>query len=320
MKTSSYNRDTRDLEKKMRGTMGFNKLLLSQEKKALTVLFGVSLLFVLIELVMSILTKSQAVLMDAVFDTLELVMTMISINILPLIYKTFTQKQPFGYGQVETLLILLKGIMMVSVTIGIMVTSIQLILQGGVIIQHNLISYFEIFSTLLSLLLMTYLTSINKKINSPYISLEIKQWILDAGISLALGIGFLLPNLVQTSFLNNLTPYIDPLLSILLACFMLPVPFKTIISSCKDIFLFAPEDEILDVINEATQRILEHHGIVKNEIEVVRTGRKLWIWIYFTPEHDLISLKEMRSIQHRLETEMKIKVGDCYLEFLPDID
>lgn len=58
-----------------------------RERIALTISLGAGILFVLAELMMAIFSKSQAVLMDSIYDASELVMILFSIKLIPLLYK-----------------------------------------------------------------------------------------------------------------------------------------------------------------------------------------------------------------------------------------
>lgn len=55
-----------------------------------------NLMFVVVELVMAIVTGSQAVLLDGVYDGIEFVMLLPSIFLIPLLYKPSNEKYPFG--------------------------------------------------------------------------------------------------------------------------------------------------------------------------------------------------------------------------------
>ncbi|MGL4338148.1 MAG: cation diffusion facilitator family transporter [Turicibacter sp.] len=291
-----------------------------REQKVLKLLVIVSFAFVMLELVMSVFTKSQALLIDAVFDTSEFIMTWIAFKLLPLIHKPVSEKKPYGYLQVETLLVIIKGFMMLIVTLGIFVNSIQIIFDGGSLIEYDLIAIFNLFSTVISLAVFVMLYKSNQGIHSPLLTLEMKGWMLDALISFGLGIAFLIPLLIKHPVIEQLTPYLDPIVSIILGLFMLPLPLKTIVTGFKDIFLFAPEDEIMDYIKQTSDIILTEHGMINIVYDVWRTGRKIWVCIYFTPVEDTISVAHISMIQEELRNALHPDIPDVSLELLPSIE
>lgn len=68
-----------------------------REKRAMTVSLYANLFFVEIELIMAIVTSSQAVLLDAVYDGIEFVMLLPSVFLIPLLYQPSNEKYPFGH-------------------------------------------------------------------------------------------------------------------------------------------------------------------------------------------------------------------------------
>jgi len=79
-----------------------------REKKAMSVSLYANLMFVVVELVMAIVTGSQAVLLDGVYDGIEFVMLLPSIFLIPLLYKPSNEKYPFGHMQMETVFIVVN--------------------------------------------------------------------------------------------------------------------------------------------------------------------------------------------------------------------
>ena len=74
--------------------MRIGKKSSKREKKAMSVSLYANLMFVVVELVMAIVTGSQAVLLDGVYDGIEFVMLLPSIFLIPLLYKPSNEKYP----------------------------------------------------------------------------------------------------------------------------------------------------------------------------------------------------------------------------------
>ncbi len=160
------------------------KKTLKREKSAMTVSMYGNLLFVIIELVMAVYTSSQAVLLDAVYDGIEFFMLLPSVLMIPLLYKPSSEKRPFGYMQVETIFLVVKGITMTAVTLGLIVNNLDLLLHGGRRISFDTVAYFELFACVLSLGVVVYLKRKNRSLNSPLIETEMQGWKIDCVVSL----------------------------------------------------------------------------------------------------------------------------------------
>ena len=121
--------------------MHIGKKAQKREKSAMSVSLYGNLVFVVIELLMAIFTGSQAVLLDAVYDGVEFCMLLPSLFLIPLLYRPSNEQHPFGYTQIESIFVVVKGITMVSVTFGLIFNNIHLMLHGGHIVSFHTISY-----------------------------------------------------------------------------------------------------------------------------------------------------------------------------------
>ena len=79
------------------------------EKSALRISITGSTIFVILEIVMAVITRSQAVLLDSVYDGVEILMVFVSLSLVPLMYKPSSESHPFGYQQIESLFVVVKG-------------------------------------------------------------------------------------------------------------------------------------------------------------------------------------------------------------------
>ena len=154
-----------------------------REKRAMTVSLYANLFFVVIELIMAIVTSSQAVLLDAVYDGIEFVMLLPSVFLIPLLYQPSNEKYPFGHMQLETVFIVIKGTTMAAVTVGLIMNSVDIILHGGRRISFGTVAWFELFACVLGIIVTLYLRRKNKGLNSPIVEAEMQGWKIDSLIS-----------------------------------------------------------------------------------------------------------------------------------------
>ena len=290
-----------------------------KEQVALKISLGAGILFVLVELLVAILSKSQAVLMDSVYDTSELVMILFSLTLVPLLYKPVSEKQPYGYSQVESLFIAIKGFVLVSVTVALIVNNVQIMFHGGRDVQFLPIAYFELFATVLGGAVMLILRRMNRLANSPILRTEIMEWTIDAVASFGMALAFFLPALIHHPWLERMLPYLDQVIAIFLSFFVLPLPIRAVVTAMRDIFLMAPEEETMRIIKEKCEPILTYYGLEEATYDVVRTGRKVWISIYILPMDEFISVTLYSKVQDLLEVSLAEEFNDFYIELLPDI-
>lgn len=300
--------------------MHVGKKMQKREKSAMSVSLYGNLVFVVIELVMALVTDSQAVLLDAVYDGVEFCMLLPSIFLIPLLYKPSNEEHPFGYMQIETIFVVVKGITMTAVTFGLIFNNINLMLHGGHIVSFHTVAGFELFACILGIIVTVYLYYKNKQMESPLINMEMQGWRIDSFISLGMTVAFLLPMLIPFDWFQHIVPYLDQLITIVLSLVMIPAPIHTVITGIRDLMLIPPEEETIDDIKETIEPIIGVYGHKNLYYDIVRTGRKLWISVYISFEKDIVSLSKFKQLQDQCIKALASKYSDFYFELLPDIE
>ena len=300
--------------------MHVGKKMQKREKSAMSVSLYGNLVFVVIELVMALVTGSQAVLLDAVYDSVEFCMLLPSIFLIPLLYKPSNEEHPFGYMQIETIFVVVKGITMTAVTFGLIFNNINLMLHGGHIVSFHTVAGFELFACILGIIVTVYLYYKNKQMESPLINMEMQGWRIDSFISLGMTVAFLLPMMIPFDWFQHIVPYLDQLITIVLSLVMIPTPIHTVITGIRDLMLIPPEEETIDDIKETIEPIIGVYGHKNLYYDIVRTGRKLWISVYISFEKDIVSLSKFKQLQDQCIKALASKYSDFYFELLPDIE
>ena len=95
------------------------------EKKILLLSFLAGVGFVVIELLYSIYSGSQSTLTDALYDAAELVFIVLLLFLTPLFHQPISEKHPYGFFQLESFFILIKSIMLLSVTVSVLTSVIE---------------------------------------------------------------------------------------------------------------------------------------------------------------------------------------------------
>ena len=231
--------------------MHIEKKAQKREKVTMSVSLYGNLFFVIIELFMAVITSSQAVLLDAVYDSIEfLYASPPSVFLIPPLYKPSNEKHPFGYMQVESMFVVIKGTTMTAVTIGLIVNNLEIMFHGGRSVDFGTVAYFELFACVLGIFMTAFLKRKNKRLNSSLVYMELKSWQIDSIVSLGMTIVFFLPAAVTSQTFAALTPYLDQAITIILSLFMLPSPVKQVIKGLRDLFLIPPEEDTVEDIKK----------------------------------------------------------------------
>lgn len=309
-----------DSDSNMCGGKSAAQKRLSLEKRGLNISMYGGIFFVILEFIMAVLTTSQSILMDSVYDAAELIMIVASLRIIPLLYRPTTEKHPFGYSQVETIFLTIKGAMLTAVTVGLVLNNIQIMADGGHTVQFLSVAAFEFTAAVISCAVILILRRIYKRTGSPLVKIECDGWTIDCISSAGLGIAFLLPHFFAWPWLIRISPYLDQVMAIVLSFFILPTPIKTVLENLRELFLFAPDDETVGRIKEISAQVLSQYQLKVVLYDIIKTGRKLWISLYFRTPNDTISISRLTQIHKELESALLAEYPDLYVELVPEFE
>lgn len=290
------------------------------EKRILKLSFAGSAAFLLSECAMAFVTGSHAVLMDCVYDIADIIMLGPFMILVPLLYKPVTEKRPYGFSQVESLFIMIKTGLLIFITAQLIIDSVQMILDGGHIVNAGVIAAFELAVSAACVTMYLVLNHMNKRYSSPTVKAEIYIWKLDALSTLGVGAAFVIQLILQRTALAWLSPYIDPGIAILMALILLKEPITMFWGSIKNLILFAPKKEVVDRVREVVDGFLKQHEFRINFLDVIKTGRKIWIEVYILQDGDLISIQELKQAHDEIIGELEKEYDNVYVELIPEIE
>lgn len=281
------------------------------EQMILRISFLMGLVFAVVELITSLLVNSNSMLMDAVYDFSELVIIALTIFLVPLFYKPLTEHHPFGYTQVESVFIVFKNLIMLSVTVGLLRDTIQVMLRGGNTVNTVFVAEFQIVLGCISVLVLIVMKKLNSRITSPIINTEIYGWKLDIYYSFGMSAAFFLATLLRDSALAPILPYFDQIVAIIIVICMIPQAVKMLITSLKNTFLFAPDESVFNTVKEITSEVLLPYGYRVVTNDMYRTGRILWVDVYVATDGEYLMMKEFSKANKELQKQLAMKLDNC---------
>lgn len=287
-----------------------------REKNILMLSFVAGLIFALIEMAFSIYSHSQSAMTDAVYDASELVFVALFLFLTPLFHKPVTEKHPYGYFQLESIFVLIKSAMMLSVSLGVLVEVIESAISGGNNVDLMMISIFQLVLGIMSLIVYIIMRKLNKKLSSPMIQTELIGWKLDIFYSLGMSLAFFASMYLEKTSLAFIAPYFDQIIAIVIMVFMLPESIKVLWRAIKEIILLSPEDEIVDDIKVLSKPILDEFNFMPVFYDISKTGRHLWVAIYFEIKENCMELNKLNKAINDLNNLIKTKYQECTCELI----
>ena len=288
------------------------------EKRILLLSFLSGVGFVIVELIYAIYSHSQSTLMDALYDASELIFIILLLFLTPLFHRPISEKHPYGFFQVESFFILIKNIMMTSVTVSVLTSVIEKLLSGGNAIDKGQVSLFQFMLGLASLIILLIMKWMSRKISSPTVKAEILGWKLDVAYSLGMSLAFFIAVQLQNTSLGFFSPYFDQIIAIVVMIFMVPETIKMLVYTFRELFLFSPEQKTVDRIKEISGKILENYSFTPVFYDISRTGRKMWVSIYFQVEMDSICVKYIQEANKSLNEKISQEFPEASCEIILD--
>ena len=287
-----------------------------KEKTILRLSFVAGLAFALVELIFAIYSHSQSALTDAVYDASELVFIALLLFLTPLFHKPVSEKHPYGYFQLESIFLIVKGVMMLSVTLGVGVEVIESALSGGNPVDDLQVSLFQLCLGVASVVIYVIMRGVNKNSSSPTVEAELMGWRLDIGYSLGMSLAFFVSSFLVKTPLAFIAPYFDQIIAVLVMVFMLPESVKMLWSSVRDIFLFSPDEELVEQIKQICTESMEDYAFSPVFFDITRTGRHLWIAVYFKVSSATLAVEQLKKATEEVNQKISSQLEECTCELI----
>ena len=288
-----------------------------KEKQILWLSFLAGLLFAVGEFIFAIYSHSQSVLMDAVYDASELIFIALILFLTPLFHKPVSEKHPYGFYQVESIFLIIKGFMMISVTVGVSAEIIESALSGGNPINEASISVFQLFLGLISIVIFFIMKKMNKSVSSPTVDAELLGWKLDISYSIGMSFAFFAAMFIEKTPLSFMSPYFDQIIAVLVMVFMLPESIKMLWNSIKDVFLFSPDEDTVNKIKEICTEVMSESNFTPVFFDITKTGRHMWIAVYFQISDDCLKISDLKTVTDTINQKISTEFENYTCELIP---
>lgn len=287
-----------------------------REKQILLMSFIAGLMFAISEFIFAIYSHSQSSLTDAVYDASELVFIALLLFLTPLFHKPISEKRPYGYFQIESIFVIIKNVMMLSVTIGVSAEVLESALSGGNPVNNMQIAIFQFVLGAASVVIFIFMDRLNKNLSSPTIKSELLGWKLDIVYSLGMSLAFFVAQYLKNTPFAFIAPYFDQIIAVLVMIFMLPESVKILWGAIKEVFLFSPEQTLVDEIKTLCNSILDEYHFHPVFYDITKTGRHLWIAIYFQIETDNMAVHDLANALETINEKAKAEYQECTCELI----
>ena len=291
------------------------------ETKVLRLSFIGSCLLSGSEIIMALILRSYAVMMDGIFDSAELVMMGPFLVLVPLLYKPVNERHPYGYSQVESFFLIIKYSVLLTLMLLLINTNVHVIMSGGNRVNPSMIAVYEMLLGAASVFMYLMLAHISRKYESPTVHAELYLWKTDIVGSCGIAVAFLAQYVLGDTVLAAFAPYMDSAVAIVMSVLLLREPVSEIVRGFKQMLLFSPPEDVMRRVHEVVNKNLEGLPYRATFIDVIQTGRKTWIEVYLKENLDtsLIDVRHWTKMREYVIEDLKDDFDQIYVEFIPDL-
>jgi cation diffusion facilitator family transporter len=288
----------------------------SHERRALILSAFGALIMAALGFGFALLTRSEALMLDGLFSLLGFVMTLGAIRISRLVYEPGNMQFQFGFAGFEPLFNLIKGLVIIFISLLAAYSSIVAIQAGGREIEIGWALVYASIVTIGSIIVFLLLSRAAKKTASPLLQVDAKNWMIDGAITAAVLVGFLVIYFVRDTQWSWIVPYADPMVVLVLVVISLPIPFIIIKSSVKELLLGAPDLKLQQSLREKMLPVLQGKGYLKGGTRLAKTGRMIYLYVFILLDETQAdpSVIEQDAVRHKLTSELKTLYMDIEVD------
>lgn len=279
--------------------MTMNNENLIEEKTLKKSMVG-ALLLAMWGITMAAVSSSGVIMLDGMFNLISAIMSFFSIEITRLVSGKETRDYPLGYFAYESLIVFVKGASILVLLIMAVYSSISVLLAGGREPALGLMVIYVGVAVLVCLVLYGITRSGLKKTDSEILQAETRAWLVNAVVSGAIGVAFGVVLLIQETRFGWIARYVDQILVIGFSILFIKDPLVLMKNGLRELLLAAPLREYAEPYANRILPLKEQLGARRLALEIMKTGRRMWLTVRIDPREDTVSVRELMETKRRL--------------------
>lgn len=251
-------------------------------------------------IVMAVVADSGVILLDGMFNFISGIMSVFSIEITRLISGKETREYPLGYFAFESLFVFVKGASILILVLMALYSNIDILLSGGREPALGLMTIYVVLAVIGCSIIYAMTRKSLKQTDSDILAAETQAWLVNAVISGAIGIAFGVVMLIQGTSWGWIDRYVDQVLVIILSILVIKDPLVLMKNGLKELLLAAPQRDYAAPFEDKILPLKEELGANKLALEILKTGRRIWVTVRLDPKANTINVDEFMKVKKRL--------------------
>jgi cation diffusion facilitator family transporter len=280
----------------------------TREQKTLRISIMVTMAMALLGVVFGLVSGSNAIVFDGVYSTVDAAMSVLALFVSRLLMKRGSARFQFGYSHFEPLVAAFNGSVLLLLCFYAFIDAISSFLNGGQLVAFDAAASYSGIVCVVCFVCYMYERGIARELDSEFLRIDMQSWLMAGSITLALLVGFAAAELLSRLGYPHYAPYADPLILMLLALGLLPIPVEIVKRALIDIFQVAPS-ELDQKVQFVMQATLKKYGFLDYESYVLKSGRTQMVDIHILVAPDYVaSVAEVDRIRKEIADQLAPEV------------
>lgn len=259
------------------------------EQGVLRISIAVTIVLAGLGILFGLLSGSSSIVFDGVYSLTDATMTVVALLVANLIAAStasgpgrskLVERFTMGFWHLEPMVLGLNGTLLMGAAIYALINAVESLMAGGreLVFGHAII--YAAVTVVAAIAMAIFDIRANRTINSNFLALDARAWLMSAALTAALLVAFVFGYLIQGTSLEWLSPYIDPAVLALVCVVVIPMPIGTVRQALADVLLVTPSN-LKQHVDEVAQEIVQRYGFISYRAYVARVGRGRQIELYF---------------------------------------
>lgn len=280
-----------------------------QQLRVLKIAFFGSTLMIINSLTVGLLVNSITLLLDSSISIVVAIATGLMLATTKKVHQPPDDIYNFGYSKFEPFTVMVHGGLVIASCIISVKYAIMNIIHVEDISEYTLPTFAVLGALIFSATIMFYLRILAHRSNSAMLKSLSVQWTNDTISYAGIFSGFLAGFILLKNGYSNLTPFIDPGMTIILSLMLVRAPIKVVIENVQELLDAVPGAPTRSKIKEVINEHFSHHFEIAR-LRSRKAGHKIFVDVCFLAPKN-ITLSELEELHERIEKMLTDSFTHC---------
>ncbi|KPA51642.1 cation diffusion facilitator family transporter [Photobacterium leiognathi subsp. mandapamensis] len=287
---------------------------ISKERMALKISLAGTIFVASLGIGYGLYVGSNAILLDGMFSFLSMGMTGLSFYTAYLVSKPDDEQFQFGYAHFEPLINVVNGLLILITCLFAFITGVQTIMHGGHDIVLGDAIIYAVLSTVSCFSIYFFETYIARSVDSELVRVDSQEWLVDAILSAAILVGFILVVIFDAMGYSKWNAYVDPILVTTLSIAASVLPIKVLRRNLKEVLLVAPQDSAQEHVDQVIAELSEKYDFDDYTHHFAKIGRQYDLEInILVKDENKWTTKQQDRIRQIIWDKLEDDLGETWL-------